>query len=123
MAHLPVARHDAGEADAADFPAGVVHAEDREIFGNGEAEAARRGLTIPASAAPETPDDAALALPEEDAEIDEAEETARFESGDMFLIRNNIMHTFVYNEDTYLVALYDRRIENEDGTKDIISAQ
>jgi mannose-6-phosphate isomerase-like protein (cupin superfamily) len=57
------------------------------------------------------------------ARLDEAEETARFESGDMFLIRNNIMHTFVYNEDTYIVALYDRRIENEDGTKDIISAQ
>lgn len=48
-----------------------------------------------------------------------SEETAHFECGDMFMIEKNVMHTFDYPEDTCMVVLYDKCIENPDGTKDI----
>ncbi len=43
-----------------------------------------------------------------------------FGDGDMFLVNENVRHTFLYLEDTYLVGLYTSPVENEDGTKDII---
>lgn len=43
-----------------------------------------------------------------------------FSDGDMFMVNENVRHTFLYMEDTYLVGLYTRPVENEDGTKDII---
>lgn len=43
-----------------------------------------------------------------------------FSDGDMFLVNENVRHTFLYLEDTYLVGLYTSPVENEDGTKDII---
>ena len=44
-----------------------------------------------------------------------------FRSGDMFLIDENVRHCFDYLEDTFLVVFYTNRIEQEDGTKDIVT--
>lgn len=44
-----------------------------------------------------------------------------FSDGDMFMVNENVRHTFLYLEDTYLVGLYTRPVEKEDGTKDIIA--
>ena len=38
----------------------------------------------------------------------------------MFIIEPNVMHRFVYHEDSTLVAFYDKGVELPDGTKDII---
>ena len=43
-----------------------------------------------------------------------------FSDGDMFIVNENVRHTFLYLEDTYLVGLYTTPVEKEDGTKDII---
>ena len=53
------------------------------------------------------------------ASLGDLKETSRFGSGDMFMIEKNVMHSFDYLEDTAMVVLYDKRIENPDGTKDI----
>ena len=42
-----------------------------------------------------------------------------FKAGDMFKIQRNVFHTFIYNEDSTLVALYDNGVELDDNTKDI----
>ncbi len=55
------------------------------------------------------------------AQSGESTETAEFSTGDMFLIEKNIMHTFEYLDDSYLVVMYDKRIEKNDGTKDIFT--
>ena len=47
-------------------------------------------------------------------------ENYTFSDGDMFMVNENVRHTFSYREDTYLVALYTNPVEREDGTKDII---
>ena len=44
-----------------------------------------------------------------------------FSDGDMFMVNENVRHTFLYLEDTYLVGLYTIPVEKEDGTKDIIA--
>ncbi len=43
-----------------------------------------------------------------------------FSDGDMFMVNENVRHTFLYLEDTYLVGLYTTPVEMPDGTKDII---
>ncbi len=43
-----------------------------------------------------------------------------FQSGEMFLINENVQHRFEYEEDTYLVVFYTERVELADGTKDIV---
>ena len=48
-------------------------------------------------------------------------ESYQFKKGDMFIIEPNVMHRFVYLEDTVLVAFYDKGVELPDGTKDIIA--
>lgn len=48
-------------------------------------------------------------------------ETRTFQTGDMFLIRPYIMHTFEFLEDTCMVSVYDQGVEHADGTKDIYS--
>ena len=48
-------------------------------------------------------------------------EEREFTTGDMFLIPENVRHTFVYLEDTYLVGMYTAGVENPDGTKDILT--
>lgn len=53
--------------------------------------------------------------------LGQEEEICTFRSGDMFLIPENVRHTFDYKEDTYLVALYTSCVELEDGSKDIIT--
>lgn len=44
-----------------------------------------------------------------------------FSDGDMFMVNENVRHTFLYLEDTCLVGLYTTPVENSDGTKDIIA--
>ena len=56
-----------------------------------------------------------------DASLDGKSESYEFKKGDMFIIEPNVMHRFVYLEDTVLVAFYDKGVELTDGTKDIIS--
>lgn len=53
--------------------------------------------------------------------LDGEKEEHIFKNGDMFLIPENVRHSFEFLEDTYLVAFYTSRVELEDGTKDIIS--
>ena len=55
------------------------------------------------------------------ARLDGREEEKNFSSGEMFMIAENIRHTFEYLEDTYLVVLYDERVELDDNTKDIFT--
>jgi quercetin dioxygenase-like cupin family protein len=52
---------------------------------------------------------------------DDRSEKHIFKTGDMFIIHENVRHTFNYKEDTYLVVLYTSCVEKEDGTKDICS--
>ena len=54
-------------------------------------------------------------------QLDEHQENHTFRTGDMFIIPENVKHTFDYKEDSYLVAMYTSCVELEDGTKDIIS--
>lgn len=42
-----------------------------------------------------------------------------FKSGDMFVIRPNILHTFVFIEDCILVSMYNNGVEEENSNKDI----
>ncbi len=44
-----------------------------------------------------------------------------FTDGDMFMVNENVRHSFNYLEDTYLVGLYTTPVEKEDGTKDIVT--
>lgn len=44
-----------------------------------------------------------------------------FQTGEMFLIEENVRHSFEYLEDTYLVGLYTVPVEGPDGTKDIFT--
>lgn len=44
-----------------------------------------------------------------------------FNEGDMFVIEESVFHTFVYQEDSILVALYDNGVELDKDTKDIWS--
>lgn len=55
------------------------------------------------------------------ARLDGVTEEYIFTDGDMFMVPENVRHTFDYIEDTYLVGLYTTPVENADGTKDIIS--
>ncbi len=44
-----------------------------------------------------------------------------FATGDMFLIEENVRHSFDYLADTYLVVMYNECVEKENGEKDIIT--
>ena len=41
--------------------------------------------------------------------------------GDFFVLKPYAMHSFDFKQDTLMVALYDRGVENADGSKDIYS--
>ena len=56
-----------------------------------------------------------------EAKLGDRKETFRFVKGDMFIIEPMVVHTFDYEEDSVLVAFYDRGVELLDGTKDIIA--
>ncbi len=51
--------------------------------------------------------------------LDDKNETHIFKTGDMFLIEENVKHSFDYLEDTYLVVMYTKCVEKENGEKDI----
>lgn len=55
------------------------------------------------------------------ARLEDENQECIFTSGDMFLIPENVRHRFDFFKDTYLVAFYTNRVENEDGTKDLIA--
>lgn len=44
-----------------------------------------------------------------------------FGTGEVFLIPPLVRHNFIYLEDTLLVSMYDKCVENDAGTKDIYS--
>lgn len=50
---------------------------------------------------------------------DGTQEVQAFETGDFFQIAPYVGHVFRYPQDTILIGLYDRGIEEEDGEKDI----
>ena len=52
--------------------------------------------------------------------LGDKKEEYSFSDNDMFMIPEEVRHSFSYYEDTYLVAFYTSRVELEDGTKDII---
>ncbi len=55
------------------------------------------------------------------ARLDDCEEEQNFGSGAMFFIPENVRHYFEYNEDTYMVVIYNKRVELDDNTKDIFT--
>jgi len=52
-------------------------------------------------------------------EVTVNEETVTFTDGDFFGIEAYDMHSFNFLEDTTLVSMYSKGVENSDGTKDI----
>lgn len=56
-----------------------------------------------------------------EAKMHNSKESYEFKKGDMFIIEPNVIHRFVYHEDTTLVGFYDKGVELPDGTKDIIA--
>ena len=55
------------------------------------------------------------------AKLGEKKESYDFKKGDMFIIEPYVIHSFIYHEDSMLVAFYDKGVELPDGTKDIIA--
>ncbi|MCQ2484930.1 MAG: cupin domain-containing protein [Clostridia bacterium] len=55
------------------------------------------------------------------ASLDSETEIATFHTGDFFMIDEFVRHNMNYLEDTYLVVLYTSKVEQADGTKDIIA--
>lgn len=53
------------------------------------------------------------------AKLNGEEEEKIFEQGSLFMISKNVRHNFEYLEDTYLVVMYDERVELDENTKDI----
>ena len=49
------------------------------------------------------------------------EETFIFQTGDVFLIREEVRHNFIYLEDTMLVSMYDKCVETSKNEKDIFN--
>ena len=50
---------------------------------------------------------------------DKEKEEYEIKKGDMFIMPENIYHTFEYHEDTTLVGMYDNGVELDENTKDI----
>ena len=46
-----------------------------------------------------------------------------FKTGDFFVINSYILHSFTFNKDTLMIALYDKGVEKHDGTKDIFKEE
>ena len=44
-----------------------------------------------------------------------------FKSGEFFLVPPGTLHEFYYPVDTLCVSMYDKGVENDDGTKDIFA--
>lgn len=51
--------------------------------------------------------------------VNDKREVYEFKSGDMFLINENVFHTFEYKEDTWLVSMYSEGVELQNNIKDI----
>ena len=55
--------------------------------------------------------------------LSKSEQSERFlmKKGDFFTVPPMVVHSFVYLKDSLLAAMYDKGVELQDGTKDIIS--
>ncbi|NLP47388.1 MAG: cupin domain-containing protein [Clostridiales bacterium] len=51
---------------------------------------------------------------------DGKKEEYSFSAGDMFAIKPGVIHSFNFLTDTLLVGMYDKGVEMEDGSKDIL---
>ncbi len=56
-------------------------------------------------------------------ENEDNKEEIIFKTGDFFLINPYVLHSFKFNKDTLMVALYDIGVEKQDGTKDIYTKE
>lgn len=56
-----------------------------------------------------------------EAKLEGESQVHEFRKGDMFIIEPDVIHRFIYHEDSILVAFYDNGVELSDGTKDIIA--
>lgn len=58
-------------------------------------------------------------------ELKKAEKSEKVvvKSGDFFILQPFVLHSFNFKKDTLMIALYDRGVENADGTKDIFAAE
>ncbi len=46
-----------------------------------------------------------------------------FKTNDFFIINPYVLHSFTFNKDTLMVALYDKGVEKQNGTKDIFKEE
>lgn len=53
---------------------------------------------------------------------DGKEEDITVKKGDFFILKPYAVHSFTFTKDTLMVALYDKGVENPDGSKDIYVA-
>ena len=60
-----------------------------------------------------------------DIELKNAEKTENVtvKKGDFFVLHPYASHSFNFKKDTLMVALYDKGVENPDGSKDIYAAE
>ena len=56
-------------------------------------------------------------------EGDSEKELYLFKTGDMFEIPANVVHSFLFKEETLLVSMYSKGVELQDGSKDIIVSE
>lgn len=56
-----------------------------------------------------------------EAEKDGEKESHVFAAGDMFLVPPYVIHSFYYDEDTWLASMYSNGVEKENGEKDIFA--
>lgn len=50
---------------------------------------------------------------------DDIKEEYEIKAGDMFIMPENVYHTFEYHEDTTLIGMYDNGVKLDENTKDI----
>ena len=50
---------------------------------------------------------------------DDIKEEYEIKAGDMFIMPENVYHTFEYHEDTTLIGMYDNGVELDENIKDI----
>ena len=54
---------------------------------------------------------------------DEQKEKVTVKNGDFFVLKPYAVHSFLFKQNTIMVALYDKGVEEENGVKDIYPAE
>lgn len=54
---------------------------------------------------------------------DEQKEKVTVKNGDFFVLKPYAVHSFLFRQNTTMVALYDKGVEEENGVKDIYPAE